>query len=429
MKKTKICLVAVICTFCFAGCNTQIEKDIIGSEASSAVPNGTTTDETAEDELSEFVIDFVPNRIDLAEYQNQYRDEINEIKESSYDTISLQDCEMMPLEGIEQVGVYRLYSVDMGVDESIEIIENWLEEIGCEDIDLETKLRDASGQYERNESRDYPYDYPAVYEHYPEFDSGHGFFVNTNQCYIQMGSDGIYSMSDGSITDYLGLDSLAAMDALGVNEENVVDRGSISEKSDAVWELADGEMTVGDAAKLVTDYFEAGTPRQNPPGISVDIPEVEVFALEDKYGYAFSVRRVYYGVPFAYATTGGRTYYGTNYDIREDVKTAYVIDHDTVAAFTGYVDAEQLEGLIEEQTEIMSLKDAVSLLNEFFAANVRLEVCKAGLVYCTCKDTAGNRIAYPCWQFEGMNVTNTQMMRVYVNVLSGDVYYYSYREG
>lgn len=429
MKKIKICLAAVIYTLCLTGCSAQIEKDIIGSETPSAVPNGTTTNETSEDELSEFTINFVPNRINIAEYQNQYRDEINEIKESSYDTISFQDCEMMPLEGIEQVGVYRLYSADMGVDESIEIIENWLKEIGRENIDLETELRDASGQYERNESRDYPYDYQAVYDYYPEFDSGHGFFVNTNQCYIQMGSDGIYSMSDGSITDFLGLDSLAAMDALGVNEENVVDRGSISEKSDAVWELTDGEMTVGDAARVVKDYFEAGTPRQNPPGISVDIPTVEVFALEDKYGYAFSVRRVYYGVPFAYATTGGRTYYSTDYDIREDVKTAYVIDHDTVAAFTGYVDAEQLEGLIEEQTEIMSLKDAVSLLNDFFAVNMKLEVRKVGLVYCTYADETGNRIVYPCWQFEGMNATNAQMMRVYVNVLSGDVYYYSYREG
>ncbi|MDE6529919.1 MAG: hypothetical protein K2K96_04010 [Lachnospiraceae bacterium] len=424
MRKIKICLAAVICTLCFTGCHAQIETDMIGPEMPSA-----TSNETAGDKLSEFMIDFVPNRIDLTEYQSQYRNEISEIKETSYDTISFQDCEVMPLEGIEKVGVYRLYSVDMGVDESIEIIENWLKEIGREDIDLETELRDASGQYERNESREYPYDYQAVYDYYPEFDSGHGFFVNTNQCYIQMGSDGIYSMSDGSITDFLGLDSLAAMDALGVNEEIVVDRGSISEKSDTVWELADGEMTVGDAARVVKDYFEAGTPRQNPPGISVDIPEVEVFALEDKYGYAFRVRRVYYGVPFAYAATGIRTYYSTDYEIMEDIKTAYIINHDTIAAFTGYVDAEQLEGLIEEQTEIMSLKDAVSLLNSFFAANMKLEVRKVGLVYCTYVDATGNQIAYPCWQFEGMNTTNAQMMRVYVNVLSGDVYYYSYVEG
>lgn len=423
MKRIRLCLVLGICIFLLAGCHSRIENDITGSAAPSAISS-----ETKGDELAEFMIDFIPNRISLAEYQDQYESEIMEIKENSYDNISFQDCEMMPLGDIEEVGIYRLYSVDMGVDESIETIENWLKDIGCEDIDLEKELRDASGQYERNEDMEYPYDYPAVYDHYPEFESGRGFFANTNQCYIQMGNDGIYSMSDGSITAFLGLDTLAAMDALGINEENIVERGNTSEKSDEIWELADGEMSVEDGAKIVKDYFEAGTPRQNPSGISVDVPEVEIFALDDKYGYAFTVRRIYHGVPFAYAATGIRTYYSSDYEIIEDMKRAYVINHDTVSAFTGYVDAEQLEGVIEEQTEIMSFKEAVSRLNEFWAGNVKLEVYKAGLVYCTYADEEGGQIVYPCWQFEGMNATNGQMMRAYVNVLSGDIYYYSYEE-
>ena len=36
---------------------------------------------------------------------------------------------------------------------------------------------------------------------YPDFKTGSGFFINTNQCHIQMGA-GIYSMSDGAITRY-----------------------------------------------------------------------------------------------------------------------------------------------------------------------------------------------------------------------------------
>lgn len=181
-----------------------------------------------------------------------------------------------------------------------------------------------------------------------------------------------------------------------------------------------------DGARLVKDYFEGGTPRQNPPSISVDVPEVEVFALDDKYGYAFTVRRVYNGVPFAYAGGSERNYYDTGYEIMEDVKKAYVIRRDRVAAFTGYVDAEGLEPLAEEQAEIMSLKAAAALLDDFFAVNVKLEVRKAGLVYCTCKDERGERIVYPCWQFEGVNAANARMLRAYVNVLTGEVYYYSY---
>lgn len=422
MKKMMLNLLAYVCLFGLSGCSSRLERDIADSESITA-----EICEASENKLSQFDMHFVSNRVSLSEYQSKYDDEADEIKKSKFDNMSFQNCEIMPLEDVTEVGVYRLYSVDMGVDESIEIIKNWLKEIGCDDIDFEKELRDASGQYESGKG-EYPYDYPAVYDYYPKFNSGHGFFVNTNKCYIQMGEDGIYSMSDGSITEFLNLDTLAAMDALGVNEENVVDGGKTSVMGDAVWELVDGAMSVSDAKKVVQDYFEKGTPRQNPLGLTVDIPEVEVFAMNDKYGYAFTVRRVYKGVTFAYASGGTRTYYSNDYEIMEDLKQAYVINHNTVAAFTGYVDAEQLQALVEEQTEIMSLKDSVSLLDKFFAANVRLEVYKAGLVYCTCLDETGNQIAYPCWQFEATNTTNNQKIRAYVNVLSGDVYYYSYVE-
>lgn len=422
MRKKRLWIMLAICMLCVAGCDSEIEKELLGSESTEA-----QTSEAVEEDTLQITVDFASNRTNITEYQSSYQDEVREIKESSYGNISFSDCEFMALEGVQSVGVYRLYSEELGVDESIEIIENWLEEIGCEDIDVEKELRDASGQYESS-SAEYPYDYPAVYDYYPEFASGHGFFINTNKCYIQMGTGGIYSMSDGTITSYLGLDSLAAMDALGVNEETMIEKGRISDIGDNVWELTDGEMSIAEAAGLAQDYFEAGTPMPLPSGVQVDIPEVKVFALSDVYGFECYVRRVYNGVPFAYTLTGARTYYSDDYELAEDMKKAYVINHDTVAAFTGYADAEQLEGVIEEQEDIISLKNAVLLFEDFFADNMMLDVDTAGLVYCPYVDEAGNRIAYPCWQFVGINQTNNRSMRVYVNALSGDIYYYSYVE-
>lgn len=423
MNKIRIALITIISMICLAGCNSQIEMDIAGPDT----PDSTNLNYPSEtdDNNSNFQIDFFPNRINITEYQNRYEDEIREVKEGSYDKVGLSGCEFLSIVGIETVGIYRLFSNDMGADESIEIIKDWLREIGCEDLDLETELRDASGQYERT-AGEYPYDYPAVFDYYPVFDSGRGFFINTNRCYIQMGSSGIYSMSDGTITEFLNSGSLAAMDALGINEENIVEQGLLSQIGNDVWELTDGEMSVSDAADMARDYFDAGTPRENPDGISIDIPEAGVFVLSDVYGYAFKVRRVYNGLPFAYSVSGSRTYYSSDYEIIEDDKTAYVINHNTVAAYTGYSDAEQIEALIELQTDMIGLADAVSLLNEFLAANVRLEVEQVSLVYCTCAYESGNKTAYPCWLFDGVNLTNNQSMRFYINVLSGDIYYYSY---
>lgn len=447
MRKTGLYLIAgiyiIICMISLAGCSSQMEKDIAGLEPpapvetsdSAAVKNPVSftveSSVSTDDEKEQFQVDFFTNRTNLAEYQSQYEDEIKEIKETKengYDKVSLYNCEFLSIQGVETVGIYRLYSEEMSADESIETVKNWLQDIGCEDVDLKTELRDASGQYERG-SGQYPYDYPAVFDYYPAFDSGKGFFINTNQCYIQMGSDGIYSMSDGTITDFLNSDSLAAMDALGIHEENIVDKGLVSQMVGGVWELTDGEMSISDAANMVKKYFENGTPRQNPNGISVDIPEVEVFALNNKYGYSFKVRRVYNGLPFSRAGSSARTYYSADYEIVEDDKTAYVIRHDQVAAYTGYSDAEQIQALIDAQTDIIGLMDAASLLNEFLAANVKLTVHQVSLVYCTCVEATGMKITYPCWQFDGINQTNHQSMRFYVNVLSGEIYYYSYVEG
>lgn len=424
MKKIRICLFISVCALCLAGCNSRMAEDITGQEASPA-----ESAETAGDGLSEFTIDFVSGRINITEYKSRYGDEIKEVKEGDFENLSFKDCEMMPLGDFEKVGIYGLYSDGIGVDESIECVKNWLEKIGCGDTDLKKELRDASGQYERDESREYPYDYVGVYDHYPEFDSGRGFFINTDRCYIQMGDNGIYSMSDGSIADYLDSGEVPAMDALGVSEKNTVDKGRVSEKSGDVWELADGEMSIGDAAEVVRNYFEAGTPRKMASGVSVDVPEVEVFESNGKYGYAFAVRRIYKGVPFANVDTGGRSYYDSEYSVTGDMKTAYIINHDTVGAFTGYSEAELLRGLVEEQTEILGLKDSVSLLNDFFAAKVRLETDKVELAYCVCIYNENEKqIAYPCWGFEGTNTTNNRKMRAFVNVLSGDVYYYAYDE-
>ena len=435
MKIIKICILLLLSVLCLSACSSQIEEDITGVKTTPAPSSAENSalPEPAQNTVPDFNIELAADRISIEECREHFEAYAAQVREGSYGSLSFSDCEMIPIgEDVEKVGIYRLYGGEMGADESIETIKNWLKDIGREDTDIEKELRDASGQYDDPESREsgtYPYNYPSVFEHYPDFDSGHGFFINTNKCYIQMGYSGIYSMSDGSITSFLGLEGFAAMDALGANSEDVADSGSVTEKRDDMWELADGEMSVGDAAELVSNYFEAGTPRQIPEEIKVDAPYVRVFKLGDKYGYDFNVRRILNGVPFAYASPGGRTYYNSRYEIDEDMKNAYLINHDTVAAFTGYNDSELIEKLMEEQTEIISLKNASDILDEFFARNVDMEVKRTELVYCTFVDEEGNRTARPCWQFKGVNATNSQALMVYVNALSGETDYYSYREG
>lgn len=344
--------------------------------------------------------------------------------------MSFAECEFGAMEETDDISVLRLMSGDISVEESWKVIEDWLKEIGMTHFDMDKEVRDASGQYERDESKESPYDYPSVSEHYSDLKTGRGFFLNTNECYLQMGGDGIYSMSDGAITKYLQSDAFAAMDALGVNAETVVKSGKLKDLENEEWELLSGKVKVGDAANMTKEYFEKGTPYPCADGVQVDIPEVSVFSLKDKYGYAFTVRRKYKGIPFAYTAGGGRNYF-EGYEINEDMKTAYVVNNKNVSAFTGYSEAQTIELMGEPQDSFIGLKEAVSILNEKLAAQISVEVENVELVYCTILlgDSSyeeAEKIVLPCWAFDGTNLINDQGIRIYLDAFTGELYYYTY---
>lgn len=417
MKRIRLFSLLFVFFLLISGCNNQI-SDEIGAE------NGYTVDQEGTEKGTEGNADvsvaLADDRVELSEYQ--FDQDIETVKAASYKKLIFDDCTFSDLDGVEQVGIYRLGGKVVTPELAIKAIKQWLEEHHFEDIDLKEQLRDASGQFERNDDLEYPYDYPAVIGHETDFHSGRGFFLFTNQCYIQMGDTGFYSMSDGSISRYVGGDSKAAFDALGGQSEDIVDSGLVAQKGEEEWELPVGKRSIGEMAEIAKAYFEAGTPFQNCEGVTVDVPEVNVFAIGEKYGYAFTIRRVYKGVPFTYEHNGTKTYY-SDYEVEGDVKTAYMID-DAVNAFTGYSEAENLEGMIEEQTKIIRISDAASALNDFMANRASLRVRTAGLVYCKLKyNNEEKQTAYPCWEFLG--TTNGRQMRWYVNALSGEIYYYS----
>ena len=135
---------------------------------------------------------------------------------------------------MKSVSLLQEQILDVTPEQSVNTIKQWLKDIHKEDINTDEEIRDASGQYPNNDVdgiTDSPDYWPAVADHYPDFKTGSGFFINTNQCHIQMGA-GIYSMSDGVITQYLGTNGMAGLDALGSNSEDVKAEGFVSEMKD-----------------------------------------------------------------------------------------------------------------------------------------------------------------------------------------------------
>lgn len=422
-KKLVWCVMLTIILTSFSGCQhsrtRSSDKDADNKEIMDSGKNSLFSE-------SDYRKKFCEGRTNLEKYHAQYQNDIEQVQKNTYQKLNFDTCSFADLPDSASVSVLDVEEKGVSVDESISIIKNWLADIGQEDIDLDKELRDASDQLEKDDSQEYPYDYSSVMEHREELTSGHGFFVNTNSCYIQMGADGIYSMSDGTITSFLGEDSLAALDALGMNEEQIVAEGTFDEMASQSYELLSGEISVREAADMVEKYFEAGTPFPLANDVGIDIPYVSVFSLGDKYGYAFQMRRTYHNIPFAYTFGGARTRKSAQ-AVCEDHKTAYVVNGEMVSAYTGHNEAQPFSVLVEER-DILSLKDAMELLDSKLAKELQVQIENVGLDYCkvSLDEEEGIEVVYPCWELDGLSQNNDSHIRIYMDVLTGDIHLYTY---
>ena len=287
-------------------------------------------------------------------------------------------------------------------------------------MDLEQDVYDASGQLPRNDALPYPECYPRVSEHKQELKYGSGFFVNTDDAYIQLGYS-IYAMSDGVISKFAGPDAISYATARSIEDMEIAESGSLEELKDKSYELLNGPMTVQEAADITIGYFdETGAP--NPPveGCETDIGHVTVYSLKDKYVYCFSLRRIYHGLPFACGEYGR----GSASNLQAEVKEAYVFSG-KVNSYNGYSDDIIPEPLIEDQDSIIGLKEAADILNRKMAPEIEAKITKTELVYIpkSISDRGDYYIAYPCWQFIGTIEGTYKNVRIYVDALTGDVDY------
>lgn len=417
-KKLNIVLLIVgLILLCCDGCVQKIDNHIENGENSNV---NTFNVQNLE----------IEGQISVQEYSSQYDLEVQELVSMETTGISFQDCEFRPFPEIECVEILACSDRNITAQEAVDVMEDWLEQIGLEDqVDVKTEIRDASAQLPRDEGRDYPYDYPGVYEHFSKLSSGQGFFINTDQCYLQMGN-GFMQMSDGKIGRYMGSTGLAAFDAFGGNAEETVAEGSIDNLKGEEYELPGGRMSVQEGAEVTRRYLLAGTPYPYGEGIDVGVSDVRVFRLKDKYGYEFHTYRMFHGVPFATGRPGRINMFEADYQIEEEVNDSYVIDSSGVTAFSGYREAEELT-VVETNTRMLGIKEAVNRMKEQLAQNLTIDVEHAGLVYCPIRygqTEDDKKLAKLCWMFDGRNIMNNWQVRIYVDVVTGELYYYEYQE-
>ncbi len=420
-RKFLACIITAILAGSLSGCKTSGQEKTPVSDTKGQ--NGLQLQYSVEKYKDQMVQD----RVALTEYQSSYKEEAASIRKTEYPNVHFENCEFIDLPQVDELEMLVGKERGMSVQESWDTITNWLEEIGKPDaIDMKHDVRVVTMQFETDDTKEPPYMYPGFYEHMSELESGNGALVNCNQCHMQIAGNGIYSMSDGKITEYLGLKTKSIGDALGAHMEDVVEAGTLSQFNGRKYELTDGKLSVQKGAQLVKDYFLAGTPFACKEGISVDIPWVQVCRLKkDVYAYDYMVRRVYRGVPFVYMDHGSYRYDG-NYTIGGDSKHAYVIDHAGVTAYHGYNEAEKLIPLVADR-KIISVKQMAEILEKGLAPHVDIHVTSVGLAYLPVVFDSNyeERMIFPCWQLTGDSQTKGRHIGVFVDAFTGEIYYFT----
>ena len=359
----------------------------------------------------------------------QYSTDTDTVKNTDYRNLSFTNCTFKDMPETDELYVMEGGVHGITTQESWDTIKDWLESIGKLDTtDMDSEVRIINSDLGMDDTKETPYSYPALKDHM-DLASGAGALVNTNECHIQIADNGIYSMSDGKIGAYLNTDAHASSDALGTYTDDVVKSGTIDELGKESYQLINGELTIEQGAELTGEYFEKGTPFVPTDGITLSVPEVRVFRLGQVYGYDYMVQRQYHGVPIAYHDYGNYQIYGNEYNFEEDIKHAYVVDSDGVSAYAGVNDSEPLENLYSSD-EILGIKDAADILSGKMAKFLNVDVQSVCLTYVPLNlgDGSECKIYLPAWQFDGINRTKDENIRMYLDAFTGEVYYYTYGE-
>lgn len=419
MKNIKQIIFLISICMVLSGCSTAKQngssKDSLKSKQKIILDDGFS--------VSNYRKNLEPNRIRMSKYLERYPSEMKEIQEKTYSKLDLSGCQYGEFPKADTVSVLKEgLDREISADEGIRLIKKCLREMGYDNFNFKKELKDCSGQLGEKSSGE---EWPTVLDQKEKCSSGNGFFINTEQCAVQILGGGVYSMSDGSITKFLHKKSKASMDALGVYSDQIVTGGAIQALGKQNYMLLDRKTAVRDAARMTRKYFDAEMSDRN---VSTDIPQVEVFSLKDRYGYDFHVRRVYKGVKFAFADYGGRNTYG-DYEILEDIKHAYVVNSKTVAAYAGQNQNMKLDVLLEED-KIIGLDQMLQILDKRLAQHLKMKLDSIEFVYCPLhfeiqKDQKES-IIFPFWQMSGKNVNNGQSLRIYVDALTGEIYLYTY---
>ena len=437
IRKYTFLILTVILSILLTSCRSDINEALSGGKY--------TDPELSQIDGSEPVVanpednDLLSDRIPINEIIDNYSSDQDTLRHKTYTNIRFDNCTFKDLPDFDSVDVLIQGYHPITAEDSVNCIRKWLE-LNNLTVDLDKELRAAlSDDYPQDESKEFPYFYPSVMEHYPNFSNGNGFFITCKDCHIQMMTNLIYSASNGVINNYAYADSNRSdFDAMGVHFDfdNIIAEGYVSEHGSDTFTILNGTMRLDQIAE---NLIEEITKTESIVGIddqlTYDTERFFVCKTGDVNQICFTLRRVYNGIPFVYSyddehiTDPGEQ---RGYSEYADGGHMYTIDGH-LDAFVAHGLPNSYESKYGQQTDIISVARAGDILSEYLSEKVDLDIRDSEILYFPLKKRDSNgfeteqTIIHPCWMFDGNNASDGKNMRCFVDCLTGEVYYYVYR--
>ncbi len=263
--------------------------------------------------------------------------------------------------------------------------------------------------------------------------TGNGFYIAEDKICCIMGKYGFGRLVDGRLGYYLEKNKNLSMDAEAslsyLEDEYPITRTYKYEDIDDTENtmLDDSKLSIKDAADMAVKYIEAGNPYPVADGVSAIATEVQVLECDGRCAYEVYIARQYNNIPFSAAKFGNfRTEAGSAYSINEDIIRVYIADSLGVCAYDGDNASEPLIEAEKHNSSMISLENAADIASEAMGPELKLNFTRVGLRYIKLISTAeenDNGTCKACWMFRGTNNSNTEYASVYVDAVTGEVYF------
>lgn len=435
-RATSSLIILTVMAMVITSCHSDINDALSGGKYPGSEPSQIDGSEPVIDNPEDN--DLLSDRMPISKVRENYSSDQDILRQKSYTNIRFDNCSFKDLPVFDSVDVLMQGKVSITAEESLGYVKEWLK-MNDLTVDLDKELRVVSSEYPRDETKEHPYSYPAVMEHYPNFSNGNNFFITNDTCHIQMATRFIYSASNGVINKYAFSDSSRSdFDAMGVHFDfdNIIAEGYVSEHGSDTYTLLDGTMRLD---QIADNLIEEITKTESIVGIddklTYDTEKFYVCKIGDVDQICFTLRRVYNGIPFAYfyddehITDPGEQ---RGYSVSSDGGHMYTIDGH-LDAFVANSLPNSYESKYGQQADIISVARAGDILSEYLSDKVDLDIRDSEILYFPLKKRDSNgfeteqTIIHPCWMFDGNNASDGKNMRCFVDCLTGEVYYYVYR--